>query len=257
MVINWDVARRVMLTQSALFPEDASTSGDNCMHAMLQPRQMTLASRCIKGFYQGLKWADEFGIHGGYAGNRDYRRVFLLEDDYILGVFDNRTPITDATNTKAKEPATLAQLIELYNRKQNNFKTLLVLEKANYRLSSSEAQNRQSKFVLDVLYPALEGIRAKSLKNYDCRHWYKVLLAALHQTECPKSSTGTPEKLSTEDLLVAIYHAPDQANDSLTQKPPLRYFYSTNSPFNFENSIVSEASPQWEFLKITDFLSSN
>ena len=234
MTINWDIARRVMHTQSDLFPAGTKAAKENCMQERLLSKQMDIAIRCIKGFYQGLKWADKFGIHGGYAGNRSFHTVFLLEDEHILGVFDNRSPSTVEEEIEPLLPKTLDNLIDCFNKKKSSFKTLLVVEKSEQRLASSYVQGRQSKFVIDVLYPALEGIRANSVEYYDTHHWHKVLQAALHNAECQKEL----QKISKgSELLAAIYQDPSKADAFLLKHPVLRYFYSSKSKFNLRASL--------------------
>lgn len=239
MVINWDIARRVMHTQSDLFSSGTKVSKENCMQEYLHSKQVNVAVSCIKGFYQGLKWAEKFGIHGGYAGNRNFHKVFLLEDEHILGVFDNRSTATVEDEAEQLLPKTLDNLIELFNKKKNNFKTLLVIEKSNRRLASSYVQGRQSKFVIDVLYPALEGIRAKSIKNYDTNHWHKVLQSALHTAEHQKE---LQEISKVSELLAAIYQDPSKADAFLLEHSLLRYFYSPKSKFNLKVSLERKLS---------------
>lgn len=239
MAISWDIARRVMLTQADLFSSDDQASDENCMQAILQPNQIHIACHCIKGFFWGLKWAEHFGIRGGYASNRSFHQIFLIEDEHILGVFDDLNPLaTSNEDTSVHPPASLEKLIELYQQKLGDFKTLLVLEKSNRRLASSEVQGRQSRFLLDVLYPALAGIQAKSGKPYERYYWKKVMLMATHQTkepeplnkiaDCCKVTVRQPDKR----LLAAIYHNSRAVNKLLLQATLLRYFYNADSPFN-------------------------
>ena len=65
MPIEWPVVRRAMLTQINLFPDNPKA---NCIGAYIDAEQIAVASRCIKAFYQGLLWAKQFDIQGGYLG---------------------------------------------------------------------------------------------------------------------------------------------------------------------------------------------
>lgn len=195
------------------------------MNIDLSSEQVEISIRCIKAFFVGLKWADKFGICGGYTGNRNFRRVFQIDDDHILGVFDNRNP----AESSCKNPVSLSELMKLYEKRRCNIKTLIVLEKENFRLASSESQGRQSKFLIDSLYPALEGIRARVSESYDSCRWRRILSSAAHQTEDFKLLSG---EQSMECLLAGIYHDPQTTNDFLLEKSPLRYFYKPKSPLN-------------------------
>lgn len=199
------------------------------MNIILTPEQVEIATRCIDAFYLGLKWADKFGICGGYAGNRNFHRVFRIDDNDILGVFDNRNLALETSELRDGNPCSLHELINLYKKRQCNIKTLVVLEKENYRLASSESQGRQSKFLIDALYPALEGIRAKYSRNYDCHRWRKLVSAAVRQDDYRQLSI---DSTSLECWLSGIYHNPEKTNELLLEKSPLRYFYKLKSPLN-------------------------
>lgn len=233
--INWPVARRAMLTQPELCPDNAQA---NCLDVYISPGQLDVACRCIKSFYKGLRWADEFGIKGGYIGNRKFQQVFLIDDSYILGVFDNRN-VTDRQLIKYLDnPADLGQLIDLHKRGQGNIKTLIVLEKANLRLANSEEKGRQSQFLVDVVYPAILGIQAKFLgrsRQSDKYEHQKQFLQCLQSDKLPDDGEGS---LLTSSLIVDAYRNPDKANTVLMEYSPLNLFFTVNSPLNrdFEDS---------------------
>ena len=88
---------------------------------------------------------------------------------------------------------------------------------------------RQSKFLIDALYPALEGIRAKYSRNYDCHRWRKLVSAAVRQDDYRQLSI---DSTSLECWLSGIYHNPEKTNELLLEKSPLRYFYKLKSPLN-------------------------
>ena len=254
MSLEWSLVRRAMLTQDNLFPENPTA---NCMSASVPSEQVTLAIRCIKVFYQGLKWADQYEIHGGYVSNRDFRRVFLMEDSRVLGVFDNRNSTSGTEDTKISYPSNTEEFIRYYQRGKGNIKTLIVFEKANRRLANSETIGRQSKFLIDVVYPSIEGIRAKFSGDKHGRHWQKVLSKA--QSVRYADSSYANSILQTS-LLADIYHNPNKADAQLVKNSPLKLFYTWNSPLNLdfgsEQDISSRLIP-WEIenhLKLTSQL---
>ena len=228
MSIEWSLVRRAMLTQDNLFPENPTA---NCMSASVPSEQATLTMRCIKVFYQGLKWAEQYKIHGGYVSNRDFKRVFLMEDSHALGVFDNRNFTSGTEDTKVSYPSNTEEFIRYYQRGKGNIKTLIVFEKDNRRLANSETVGRQSKFLIDVVYPAIEGIRAKFSGDTHGHHWQKVLSKA--QSVHYADSSYTSSMLQTS-LLADIYHNPNKADAQLVKTSPLKLFYTWNSPFNLE-----------------------
>ncbi|MBE9065333.1 hypothetical protein IQ260_01560 [Leptolyngbya cf. ectocarpi LEGE 11479] len=234
-----------MLTQDNLFPENP-TAG--CMSASVPTDQIELARRCIKVFYQGLKWADRSGIHGGYVANRDFQRVFLMEDSHVLGVFDNRNSPSN-TKVDTHNPSCTEEFIRYYQRGKGNIKTLIVLEKDNRRLANSETVGCQSKFLIDVIYPAIEGIRAKFSGDEYGRRWQKILSEAKYTTSFQDSHPGNILQTS---LLSDIYHNPKKADERLAKNSPLKLFYTWNSPLNLEfrseQDILSKLMP-WEIDK--------
>ena len=228
MSIEWPLVRRAMLTQGDLFPKN---SAENCMIASVPAEQMEVATRCIRAFYQGLQWADEFGIQGGYVGNRNFHRIFLIDDTYVLGVFDNRNSPNKSTTSAKLNPSNTSELIHFYKRGKGNIKTLIVLEKANRRLANSEAVGHQSKFLIDVVYPAIEGIRAKLSGDYHGRHWQQILSEA---QDVAQSQDVHTESILHTSLLNDIYHNPKKVDERLAENSPLKLFYMWNSPLNLE-----------------------
>ncbi|WP_152532089.1 hypothetical protein [Leptolyngbya sp. Heron Island J] len=232
-----------MLTQDNLFPENPAA---NCMSASVPSEQIGVAVRCIKAFYQGLKWADRSGIHGGYVGNRNFRRVFLMEDSHVLGVFDNRNSSSSSKTLESSNPSNIEEFVRCYQQGRGNIKTFIVLEKDNQRLANSEAVGHQSKFLIDVVYPSIEGIRAKLSGDEHGRHWQKVLSEAKYVA---RSTDPYAESILHMDLLSDIYHNPKKVDQQLAAHSPLRLFYMWNSPLNIEfgsgNTTSSQLIP-WE-----------
>lgn len=234
--------RRAMLTQENLFPENPTA---NCMSASVPSEQVELARRCIKVFYQGLKWADRSGIHGGYVANRDFQRIFLMEDSHVLGVFDNRNS-PSSSQAEISNPSSTEEFIRYYRQGKGNIKTLIVLEKDNQRLANSETVGCQSKFLIDVIYPAIEGIRAKFSGDEHGRRWQKVLSEAKYTTFSKDSYSGSILQTS---LLSDIYHNPQKADKRLAKNSPLKLFYTWNSPLNLDFSSelnISNKLIPWE-----------
>lgn len=242
MSIDWSLVRRAMLTQDNLFPENPTA---NCMSASVPSDQIELAVRCIKVFYQGLKWADRSGIQGGYVANRNFQRIFLMEDSHVLGVFDNRNSLS-SNKAEVSNPSSTEEFIRYYQQGKGNIKTLVVLEKDNQRLANSETVGRQSKFLIDVIYPAIEGIRAKFSSDEHGRRWQKVLSEAKYTTSSQGSYSGSILQTS---LLSDIYHNPKKADERLAKNSPLKLFYTWNSPLNLEFSSEQDISRKlipWE-----------
>lgn len=228
MSIEWALVRRAMLTRGDLFPENHEA---NCMNAIISAEQLEVSERCIKAFYQGLKWADQFSIKGGYVGNRNFNRIFIIEDQHVLGVFDNRNCSDKTLKTIGLNPSSTEELIKFYRRGNGNIKTLIVLEKDNRRLANSEAIGRQSKFLIDVVYPAIEGIRAKFSGDHHGHRWQRVLSEAQYVAYPEDSSRSNLLHVS---LLSDIYHNPKKADQLLVNNSPLKLFYMWNSPLNVE-----------------------
>ncbi|MEM7064007.1 MAG: hypothetical protein AAF572_12695 [Cyanobacteria bacterium P01_B01_bin.77] len=227
MSIDWSLVRRAMLTQENLFPENPAA---NCMSASVASAQMELAARCIRVFYQGLKWADQSGIQGGYITNRDFQRVFLMEDSHVLGVFDNRNS-PNSNKAEISNPSNTEESVRYYQRGKGNIKTLIVLEKDNQRLATSETAGCPSKFLIDVIYPAVEGIRARFSGDKHGHRWQKVLSEAKYTTP---SKDSYPGSILQTSLLSDIYHNPQKADERLAKNSPLKLFYTWNSPLNLE-----------------------
>lgn len=229
-----------MLTQGNLFPEDNQA---DCMSIAISAENLQVAVRCIRAFYRGLKWAEEFGIRGGYIDNRNFSQVFLIEDDYILGVFDNRNIDLSYAGRIFPDPVNIEELISFYQQGKGNIKTLIVLEKENRILANSEEKGRQSKFLVDVVYPAIEGIRVKFAGGQHLGHWRKALLKSLHT----ESSSASGHLLQVS-LLVDSYTDPRKADLLLRENSPLQLFCMENSPFNLEfdldESFSADALPE-------------
>ncbi len=228
MTIEWPMVRRAMLTQSNLFPDNPRA---NCMSTVISPEQLTIVNRCIKNFYQGLQWAEQFGIRGGYVSNRNFERIFLIDDQYALGVFDERNSRANSLQSSRIYPKTTTELVNTYQKRRSNIKTLIVLEKDNCRLANSDTVGNQSKFLIDVLYPAIAGIQARYSGDYTGSRWAKKLSEAQqHYTETSEDTTS----IVHTSLLSEIYHNPRKADEQLINNSPLQLFYTWNSPLNIE-----------------------
>lgn len=245
MSIEWSVVRRAMLTQGDLFPEDTNA---NCMSILISADQRDVAISCIKSFYQGLKWADELGIQGGYGMNRAFRQVFMIEDDYILGVFDNRNFAREDRSGLRMNPRNTFELLEFRRLGHGNIKTLIVLEKENLRLANSEAKCRQSKFLIDVVYPALAGIQAKFSGDRNGQQWYSTLSKAMRaptlRPTLPEAAVPESSDLLAAHLLADIYHDPASVDMLLAEHSPLQLFCRVNSPLHLEFETTSASTRQ-------------
>ncbi|MEM9805485.1 MAG: hypothetical protein AAF959_09395 [Cyanobacteria bacterium P01_D01_bin.56] len=199
--------------------------------------QIAVVKRCIHTFYQGLQWADQFDIQGGYVNNRNFRRSFLIDDDYVLGVFDDRSLHYQSSSNPQTYPQSTVELVKAYQQGQRNIKTLIVLEKEHYRLANSDTVGNQSKFLIDVVYPAIEGIRAQFAGDFKGQHWQNALLKAQQLPSQPDNSNRLPKssgELLYASLLSDIYHDPQTADKHLTKHSPLKLFYLLDSPLNID-----------------------
>lgn len=240
MTIEWPLVRRAMLTQINLFPENPSA---NCMSTFISAEQTDIATRCIKAFYKGLLWAKQFDIKGGYVSNRNFQRTFIIDDEYVLGVFDNRNSRQGVYKTIPANPKSTKELVHAYQKGQGNIKTLIVLEKDTSRLANSDAVGNQSKFLIDVVYPAIEGIRARYSGEQNSQHWQNLLEEAQYAEPLgPDISNQPASSLLHRNLLSDIYHDPQKADIKLAQQSPLQLFYRWNSPLNIEFNTDSEMS---------------
>lgn len=236
--LRWAEARNVMLTDnSTLDPEDPL----RCMDLLVSPWQVENVQRCIKTLYQGLRWAHLLKIKGGYAGQRHYSQLFLIDDPYIIGVFDDRNFLRDDVQMNHHAPQTLEELIHLYNQGQGNIKTLIVFEKPNLRLANSDEEARQSYFVAETIYPALtaivqvlnqsDNLQYKCLTSDSSRH----LDANNDEIQLAKTSEDINQDfLKLSPLFTGLFTDPGQANKILLQKSPLQFFCNTNSPLNLD-----------------------
>ncbi|MEL7004117.1 MAG: hypothetical protein AAFN93_15465 [Bacteroidota bacterium] len=217
-----------MLTQHNLFPHNPMA---NSMNAYLSVLETDRSIRCIKNFYTGLKWADEFGICGGYKRNRNFHGVFQIDDDDVLGVFDSRNSPAQKVVVDEQNPRNLTELIAFYKRRQGNIKTLIVLEKENRRLASSDTQGYQSKFLIDTLLPSILGIRTHYDQGHHRYRWQKTIMqmqALLHQLV---PSVLHSDVQPTEILLKALHHHPKTIDNWLFHNSLLGLFYKCDSPF--------------------------
>ena len=236
--LRWAEARNVMLTDnSALDPQDPLC----CMDLFVSSWQVENVQRCIKTLYQGLRWANLLKIRGGYAGQRNYSRLFLIDDPHIVGVFDDRNALRNDVRMDSRPPETLEELIQLYNQGKGNIKTLIVFEKPNLRLANSDEKARQSYFVAETIYPALAAIvqvlnqagsiSDKGLDRDSSNH---------SDTNCDDielartSGDINQDFLKLSPLFIGLFTEPGQANKILLQKSPLQFFCNTNSPLNLD-----------------------
>ncbi|MBX2866037.1 MAG: hypothetical protein KTR27_20995 [Leptolyngbyaceae cyanobacterium MAG.088] len=240
----WAEARNVMLTDnSMLAPQDPL----RCMDLQVSSWQIENVQRCIKTLYQGLKWADLLKIRGGFTGQRSYGKLFLINDPYITGVFDNRNTSSDGESTDYHPPENLKELIQLYNKGQSNIKTLVVFEKPNLRLANSDEKARQSYFVAETIYPALAAIiqvrtqikklpilggsTVESKVDND-----KVQLVKIFD----KDNQDSPQ---LSRWFIKLFKDPKHVNQELLEQSPLQIFCSPNSPLNLDiddNFLVEE-----------------
>ena len=117
----WEEARNVMLTENSMLdPQDPLA----CMDLVVTSQQVSNVRRCIKTLYQGLRWASLLQIKGGFAGQRDYSRLFLIDDPYIIGVFDNRNTSGEPRQSEQQNPKTLPELIRFFDQGKGNFKSI-------------------------------------------------------------------------------------------------------------------------------------
>lgn len=257
LVWCWTDARNVMLTDnSALDPQDPLC----CMDLLVHSWQTENVQRCIKTLYQGLRWASLLNIKGGYAGQRRYEGLFLIDDPHIIGVFDDRSKSRGDVESDCRPPSTLEELIYLYNCGKGNIKTLVVFEKPNLRLANSDEKARQSYFVAETIYPALFAItqvlsQLESLQlsghsdSYSSDNDSESYLA--------KTSEDINKRfLGLSPLFINLFDKPGQVNKLLLQKSPLHFFCSTNSPLNLsiDDDLSPESMPQFVDLMETNSL---
>lgn len=239
MTIDWHLVRRAMLTQSDLFPKNPNA---NCMSIVVRPEQIEVVRRCVTNFYQGLQWADQCGIQGGYVGNRTFQRSFLIDDDYVLGVFDERS--VHSKSPFPPYPQGTLELVKAYQKGRSNIKTLIVFEKEHHRLANSDTVDNQSKFLVDVVYPSIQGIRAKYTGDTTGEHWQETWLEAQAlNSELARSHSSNFNTLTNTSLLSEIYHNPRAADKLLAEESPLRLFYQLDSPLNIDFDADDRAHP--------------
>lgn len=234
--LRWAEARNVMLTDNA-DPQDPLS----CMDLTVSSWQVDNVRRCIKTLYQGLKWANLLKIKGGYAGQRNYDRLFLIDDAYIIGVFDNRNVLDQADTTELRNPKNLRELIQFYNQGKGNIKTLVVFEKPNLRLANSDEKARQSYFIAETIYPALAAIvqvlnNAESQQNkYLSSSFSNEVKANNNEVQLAKTSDDISQRfLKLSPLFLNLFKDPGQANKLLLQTSPLLLFCNSSSPLNLD-----------------------
>ncbi len=231
----WEEARNVMLTDNSMLdPQDPL----RCMDLQISAWQVENVQRCIKTLYQGLKWADLLKIKGGFTGQRSYGKLFLIDDPYIIGVFDDRNTLGDDDSANYRPPKNLKELIHLYNQGRGNIKTLVVFEKPNLRLANSDEKSRQSYFVAETIYPALAAIIQvrTQIKNLpmlgDSGIESKV---SDDDVKLVKISTeNSQSSLQLSSWFIKLFKDPKQVNQELLDQSPLQIFCSPNSPLNLD-----------------------
>lgn len=228
-VLDWHEARYVMLTDnSSLSPDDPAA----CMEMSVPPEQAMQVQHCIKALYYGLQLASALEISGGYAKQRHYGNIFLIDDPHIIGVFDNRNRTADAPDDGTANPKTLEELMELYRQGHGHIKTLVVFEKENHRLANSDERDRQANFIMDAVYPALFGIteglsRLKASKQ----SWHGGVLTSVRETGIENvNQTG----LASSQFISTLFSNPSWANTVLLENSPLQLFCNVDSPFNLD-----------------------
>ncbi|MBT9317375.1 hypothetical protein [Leptothoe spongobia] len=233
--LRWTEARNVMLTDNSMLdPQDPLC----CMDLVVSSWQVENVQRCIKTLYQGLKWADLLEIKGGYAGQRNYGRLFLIDDPYIIGVFDDRNALSNQNQEGHRPPKTLKELIQLHNQGKGNIKTLVVFEKPNLRLANSDEKARQSYFVAETIYPALAAIVKVRAQTENLQILgYSDTESKINNDEVQlvKASSDISQKtLELSPWFIKLFRDPKQANKELLNKSPLQIFCSPNSPLNLD-----------------------
>lgn len=232
---DWAEVRNVMLTDNSAFDSEDPSA---CMDTFVSCWQIEDVQRCIKTLYQGLRFANLLKIKGGYAGQRDYNGIFLIDDNNLVGVFDDRNSLNNGAEEKQLHPKTTEDLIQFYRHGRGNIKTLVAFEKPNLRLVNSDERGCQSYFVMETVYPALAAIvkilsyledledkeHNKSLKVWSGRHLVKSL------------EDRSQSFLFSPKCFLSLFKCPSQANKFFLHTSPLQFFCHANSPFNLDIS---------------------
>ena len=248
--LRWAEARNVMLTDNSMLdPQDPLC----CMDLFVSSWQVENVQRCIKTLFQGLRWANLLKIRGGYAGQRHYGRLFLIDDPHIIGVFDERNASRDDIQMDYRPPKTLEELIQLYNQGKGNIKTLIVFEKPNLRLANSDEKARQSYFVAETIYPALAAIVQVLNQTENLPDIYLDNNSSNHLNDDSDniqldrtSGNINQDFLKLSPLFISLFTDPGQVNTILLQKSPLQFFCNANSPLNLDidDELFSESMSQ-------------
>lgn len=241
---DWEEARYIMLTDNSLLAPDDPAA---CMDMLVSLAQVDDVQRCIRALYSGLKLASLLEIKGGYLGERGYENIFLIEDEHIIGIFDNRNATDASSDTAQTHPETIEELIDLSRRGQGNIKTLLVFEKANLRLANSDERDRQSNFVAEVVYPALVGIaEGLNLMQELGKPSRTKYLAPSDGTEAINDDLSCLAQSSMRTLksILNLFKDPHRVNKTLTRHSPLQLFCNADSPFNVNLDSISTGALQ-------------
>lgn len=174
---DWNLVRNWMMTSNVGLKSDDPTC---CVDLDIGPDQLENVQARIRFLFEGLQLADLLKINGGYAGQRTYERIFLIDDQYIAGIFDDRSQTSYQSNESAlqENPKTLSELMSVYSNSERNLKTLIVLEKPNCRVAISDERCHQSRFLIETIYPAFAAISTISgmveeRKELDCTSSFK------------------------------------------------------------------------------------
>lgn len=218
--LNWPQIRRYMLVDNSYWN---NTDQSACLDMLVRLEESHDVQRCIRTLYQGLKWAEIFKIRGGYTGNRRYNKVFFLEDQNILGIFDNRHYVSNLN----KQPETVEELIQYYQENRNDIKTLIVFEKPNLRLANSDERCRQSSFVSEIIYPAFLAIMR--VIEHSAHYSQKEDLSRENST-CHTAHNNQLSKIYK--LFSDAFKNPTKTDELLIKESPLKLFFNSSSIFN-------------------------
>lgn len=210
-LVSWDHVRELLLTDNNGIHE---LDPAGCLELVIEKSQVETTQRCIGTLYQGLKFARHFNIHGGHVGKRDYRNIFLIDDQHILGIFDNRNASGDISGEVYTDISTLEGFVEQCENGTVNVQTFIAFEKENLRLANSYERGRQTCFMTDVIYPALLGILEWSGPSKD---W---------QDKDRHSPSWR--------FLQELFRNPRKMDEVLLRCSPLWFLHDAHSPFNIE-----------------------
>lgn len=221
----------MMTDNIGLHDEDPSA----CLDMSVPPESSKDIQRCIRTVHQGLQWAELFNIRGGYAGTRRYNQTFLIEDQNIIGIFDDRNHNLDHHKEK---PKTIEDLMQIYQCGYTNIKTLVVFEKPELRLANSDERCRQSYFISETIYPAFAAIMevlnyAHTDSQNNSNENYSTKIRSIQRTVNKGSS------FLKRNFFYNVQQDPIGADKVLIKKSPLELFFSSDSLFNLDinNSI--------------------